>query len=81
MSLCLINQAPHHKDVRGSRGKAPPFLTSALDGGEWSASCPSHFCKYENVHIEQSYHLVICMWEVRGTVNSKPGLFQNSMNR
>jgi hypothetical protein len=24
----------------GSRGIAPPFLTSALDGGEWSASLP-----------------------------------------
>jgi hypothetical protein len=23
-------------------GIAPPFLTSALDGGEWSASCPCH---------------------------------------
>jgi hypothetical protein len=21
----------------------PPFITSALDGGEWSASCPCHF--------------------------------------
>jgi hypothetical protein len=21
----------------------PPFLTSALDGGMWPASCPSHF--------------------------------------
>jgi hypothetical protein len=23
----------------GSGGTVPPFLTSALDGGEWSASC------------------------------------------
>jgi hypothetical protein len=22
---------------------APPFLTLALDGGEWSALCPGHF--------------------------------------
>jgi hypothetical protein len=27
----------------GSGGVAPPFLTSALGGGEWSASCPGHF--------------------------------------
>jgi hypothetical protein len=26
-----------------SGGIAPPFLTSALDGGEWSASRPGHF--------------------------------------
>jgi hypothetical protein len=24
-----------------------PFLTSALDGGEWSGSCPSHFMPRE----------------------------------
>jgi hypothetical protein len=27
----------------GSGGVAPPFLTSALDGGEWSASRHGHF--------------------------------------
>jgi hypothetical protein len=27
----------------GSGGIAPPFLTSALDGGEWSASRLGHF--------------------------------------
>jgi hypothetical protein len=27
----------------GSGGIVPPFLTSALDGGEWSASPPSRF--------------------------------------
>jgi hypothetical protein len=26
----------------GSGGIAPPFLTSAFDGDEWSASCPGH---------------------------------------
>jgi hypothetical protein len=30
-----------------SGGTAPPFLTSALDGGKWSASCPSHFIPKE----------------------------------
>jgi hypothetical protein len=31
----------------GSRGIAPPFLTSALDGGEWSASRPVRFIAME----------------------------------
>jgi hypothetical protein len=39
--LALINQAPHHEDVLGSGDIAPPFLTSALDGGEWSAPRPA----------------------------------------
>jgi hypothetical protein len=39
-SLCLIK---HHTMMtnRGSGDLAPPCLTSALDGGEWSASHPS----------------------------------------
>jgi hypothetical protein len=36
-SLRLINLAPRHRNVSGSGGIAPPFFTSALDGGEWSA--------------------------------------------
>jgi hypothetical protein len=31
------------KTNRGSEGVAPPLLTLALFGGEWSSSCPSHF--------------------------------------
>jgi hypothetical protein len=30
----------------GSGGVAPPFLTSALDGGEWSASRLSDFTRH-----------------------------------
>jgi hypothetical protein len=33
MSLCLINSALWREDIWGSGGIAPPFLTSALDGG------------------------------------------------
>jgi hypothetical protein len=33
----------------GSEGKAPPFLTSTLDGGEWSASNPGRFALGERV--------------------------------
>jgi hypothetical protein len=40
LSLCLINGAARHEDVWGSRGIAPPFLTSALNGSEWSVSRP-----------------------------------------
>lgn len=33
-------QAPHHEDVSGSGAIS---LTLALDGDEWSTSCPNHF--------------------------------------
>jgi hypothetical protein len=42
-SLCLINYALCHEDIWRSGGISPPFLTSALDGGEWSASRPGRF--------------------------------------
>jgi hypothetical protein len=32
----------HHEDVIGNEGIVPPFLISALDGGEWLASHSSH---------------------------------------
>jgi hypothetical protein len=41
--LCLINYAPSHEEVWRSGGIAPPLLTSALDGGEWSDSRPGRF--------------------------------------
>jgi hypothetical protein len=37
LSLCLINQLPRHEDVWRSWGVTPSFLTSTLDGCEWSA--------------------------------------------
>jgi hypothetical protein len=43
LSLCLTNYTPRHDDVWKTGGKAPPFLTSALVGGEYSASCPVRF--------------------------------------
>jgi hypothetical protein len=45
----VLNYAPRHEDVWGSGDIAPPFLTLALDGGEWSASCPSRFTPGERV--------------------------------
>jgi hypothetical protein len=40
LSVWLINLALHHCGVWGSGGIAPPFLTLAVDEGEWSAWCP-----------------------------------------
>jgi hypothetical protein len=41
--LCLIDQAQRHEDVYESEGIARPFLISALDEGEWSASRSGRF--------------------------------------
>jgi hypothetical protein len=37
----------HLDYVWWSGGIAPSFLTWALDGGKWSASCPGHFTHME----------------------------------
>jgi hypothetical protein len=43
-SLCSINYAVCHEDVLGEwTHRAPPFLTSALDGNEWITSSPGRF--------------------------------------
>jgi hypothetical protein len=47
LSLCLINLAPRQEDVSQIGCTAPSFLISALDGGEWQASRPSHFTPEE----------------------------------
>jgi hypothetical protein len=44
MFLCLM------KTYGGSGCIAPQFLTSALDGGEWSASRPGRFTPGERAH-------------------------------
>jgi hypothetical protein len=38
LSLCLINYALRHEDIKGNGVAAPQFLTLALDGSEWSTS-------------------------------------------
>jgi hypothetical protein len=45
LSLCLISK--RHDDVWGSEDIVPPFLISALDGGEWSASRLARFTSGE----------------------------------
>jgi hypothetical protein len=47
LSMCFINYAPRHEDVWGSGGIAQKFLTSALDGGQWSAPRPGGFTPEE----------------------------------
>jgi hypothetical protein len=47
----LLNYTPRHKDVWGSGRIALHILTSALDGGEWPASCPGRFTTGERVPI------------------------------
>jgi hypothetical protein len=37
------------EDIRGRGGIAPIFLTSELDGGEWSVSGPGSFTPGERV--------------------------------
>jgi hypothetical protein len=41
--VIVLNYAPNHEDVGGSIGIATLFLTSALDGVEWSASRVGRF--------------------------------------
>jgi hypothetical protein len=44
----VFNSAPRHKSLLGEwRYSSTHSLTSALDGGEWSASCPGHFTPRE----------------------------------
>jgi hypothetical protein len=47
LSLCIINWGLHHEDVRESKDIGPPFLTSAVDGADWSASRPCRFTPRE----------------------------------
>jgi hypothetical protein len=47
LSLCF-NWAPCHESILGEwRYSSTHSLTSALDGGEWSASCPGCFTPRE----------------------------------
>jgi hypothetical protein len=43
VSLRIIHYAPGYEEVRERGHRAPPFLTSALNDGQWSASCPCRF--------------------------------------
>jgi len=47
--------------------KVHSFLTLALDGGEWSVSCPSHFTPVENA---PNAHLVVGWVGHRASLNA-----------
>jgi hypothetical protein len=47
-SLCLINWTLCHESICGIGVLPPPFLTSALDGDDWSASCRGLFAHRKN---------------------------------
>jgi hypothetical protein len=47
--LMVKVKSSRHEDVYKSGGVAPPLLTSALDGGEWSASRPGRFTRKKRV--------------------------------
>jgi hypothetical protein len=47
--LGFINYVPCYRNIWGSGGIAPPFLTLIIDGGEWSASCSCHITTSETV--------------------------------
>jgi hypothetical protein len=46
LSRYLINQSTRHEDVWRDGGIASSFLTSAIDGGEYSASRPGKSLRY-----------------------------------
>jgi hypothetical protein len=44
----VFNYESCNEDIRGSAGIAPPFLSSALHGGEWSVSRPECFTPWKS---------------------------------
>jgi hypothetical protein len=46
--LRALIETSRQEEVWGSGGTTPSFLTSSLDGGEWSASHPDHFTAEKN---------------------------------
>jgi hypothetical protein len=51
----VLNYTPCHEDVWGSGGTDPTILTSAVYGGEWSASSHCHFNSREKSLRYPSY--------------------------
>jgi hypothetical protein len=49
--VLMLNYELYHEDVLGSGGIAPLFLTSALDGGQWSASRLGRFAPGERAAV------------------------------
>jgi hypothetical protein len=45
LALCLIHEVPCLEYVWGNGVIAPPLLTLAQEGGEWSAACPGEIAR------------------------------------
>jgi hypothetical protein len=79
LSLCLINYALCHEDIWGSGCIAPPFLASALDGGEWTALRSGRVTPGERppgshwIGAERATELVWALWR-REKSWSLPGI-------
>jgi hypothetical protein len=46
----VLDQVPHHEEMSGSGGIAPPFLNSALNDGVRPASCTGRITPGERAH-------------------------------
>jgi hypothetical protein len=55
LSVCLINWALLQEEAGMSGGVAPPFLTLALDGGEWT---DSHLGRFDPREIALVTHWI-----------------------
>jgi hypothetical protein len=51
LSLGIINEAPLHVDEWGLGITTPPFLSSMIDGGEWSVSRPYRCTPWETAPV------------------------------
>jgi hypothetical protein len=76
-SLCFFNWAPRHGGILGEwRYSATHSLTSALDGGEWSASHPGPFTPRRRAPKSSRYPVLrACLEEVAKIKNPSLPLF------
>jgi hypothetical protein len=77
LPMLLINYASQHEDVWGNGGTAPPFLITALDGDEWSASRSGYPMVTVSPRVKQpgsdAHHLPPTSEEVKnGSYTSTP---------
>jgi hypothetical protein len=79
--MFLIKYAPRHENIWGSGCIASLFLTSALDEGEWSASCPGRFSPGKNApctHWIEAGWASESIWTLWGREKSCPYWESNS---
>jgi hypothetical protein len=81
--LCFLIEHHAMKAYWGVEVYLHAFLTSALDGGEWSASCPGRFTPRENA---RGTHLIGCWVGPRSGLDVAvkreiPSLYRDSNTR